>query len=76
MSADLEFGYFRLADLKPNPSNARTHSKKQIAQIAATMTEYGFVGAILRNPDNVILAGHGRALAAKLLGMNRCRRSL
>ena len=38
MSADLEFGYFPLGDLKPNPRNARTHSKKQIAQIAATMT--------------------------------------
>ena len=71
MAADLEFGYFRLADLKPNPANARTHSKKQIAQIAATMTEYGFVGAILRNADNMILAGHGRALAAKLLGMEQ-----
>ena len=50
-------------------NNARTHSKKQIRQIAASIREFGFVNPILIGPDNRIVAGHARLLAARKLGM-------
>ena len=58
----------RLADLKPAPRNARTHSDGQIQQIAASMRKFGFVTPILIDEANTIIAGHGRALGAKVLG--------
>ena len=50
-------------------ANARTHSREQIAQIAASIVEFGFVNPILIGADGVIIAGHARLLAAKSLGM-------
>lgn len=50
--------------------NARTHSKKQIRQIAQSITQFGFTNPILIDNENTILAGHGRVEAAKLLGWN------
>jgi DNA modification methylase len=58
-----------IADLKPHPANARTHSKKQIRQIAASIERFGFNGVVVVNGSNVIIAGHGRVEAAKLLGL-------
>jgi len=55
--------------LIPYVRNARTHSEDQIAQIAASIAEFGFVNPILIGADDVIVAGHGRVLAAKLLGL-------
>ncbi len=55
--------------LKSQPGNPRTHSKKQIRQIADSIDTFGFVGAILIDRQHRIIAGHGRAEAAKLLGM-------
>ena len=49
--------------------NARTHSDEQIAQIAASIKEFGWTNPILIDADNVIIAGHARLLAAKKLGM-------
>jgi len=56
--------------LKPYPRNARTHSKRQIEQIAASIQRFGFVNPVLVDDDLGILAGHGRVEAAKLLGMD------
>jgi DNA modification methylase len=61
--------YLLLSALRTNPHNARKHSKYQIRQIAASIREFGFLNAILIDVNNVIIAGHGRAEAAKLLGM-------
>ena len=58
------------AQLRPWAKNARTHSKKQIRQIAASIREFGFTNPILVDRENTILAGHGRAEAAKLIGMD------
>lgn len=58
----------RLADLKPAPRNARTHSEAQVQQIAASMKEFGWTNPILVDEANGIIAGHGRALGAKALG--------
>lgn len=53
--------------LEPNPRNARTHTDKQIAQIAASIERFGWLVPIIVDGDNLILAGHGRWLAAKRL---------
>jgi len=53
--------------LRRNSRNARTHSKKQIRQIADSVNRFGFTAPVLVDSDCVILAGHGRVEAAKLL---------
>ena len=55
--------------LKPWPRNARTHSKKQLRQIADSIDRFGFTNPILIDASNTILAGHGRVEAARLLGL-------
>jgi ParB-like chromosome segregation protein Spo0J len=55
--------------LRAYERNARTHSDEQIAQIAASIAEFGFTNPILIGADGVIIAGHGRLLAAQRLGM-------
>jgi DNA modification methylase len=55
--------------LRPFPNNARTHSKKQIRQIADSIRRFGFTNPILISDEDQIIAGHGRVEAAKLLGM-------
>src|SRR5215211_1901793 len=54
--------------LRPYAQNARTHSKKQIRQIAASINEFGFTNPVLISDADEIIAGHGRVEAAKLLG--------
>jgi hypothetical protein len=55
--------------LVPYIRNARTHSADQIAQIAASIAEFGFTNPILIGEDDVIIAGHGRLMAAQTLGL-------
>jgi DNA modification methylase len=55
--------------LAANPRNARTHSKHQIRQIAASIREFGFTNPILIDAKNTIIAGHGRVEAAKVEGL-------
>ena len=55
--------------LKPAPGNARTHSKKQVRQIADSIRTFGFTNPVLIDESKMILAGHGRVSAAKLLGL-------
>jgi 16S rRNA G966 N2-methylase RsmD len=56
-----------IARLKPWARNARTHSKKQIKQIAESIRTFGFTNPALIDHENTILAGHGRVAAARLL---------
>jgi DNA modification methylase len=56
--------------LKPYPRNARTHSRKQIGQIADSIDEFGFTNPVLIDENAQIIAGHGRVEAARLLGMS------
>ena len=58
------------AQLKPRTNNPRTHTKKQIGQIAASINEFGFINPVLIDGSDGIIAGHGRIEAAKLIGMN------
>src|SRR5690349_16631100 len=57
-----------IESLRPWRRNARTHSKKQIRQIAEAIERFGFTNPILIDDGKSILAGHGRVAAAKLLG--------
>jgi ParB-like nuclease domain len=56
--------------MRPHPGNARTHSKKQIRQIADSIRQFGFINPVLIGEDGSIIAGHGRVEAAKLLGLD------
>ena len=58
-----------LERLIPHARNARTHSDEQVAQIAGSIAEFGFVNPVLVGDDGVIVAGHGRVLAARKLGL-------
>lgn len=58
-----------ITSLKPSPRNARTHSKAQIKQLAASIEEFGFTNPVLIDETKTILAGHGRVEAAKQLGL-------
>ncbi len=58
-----------IGELVPYARNARTHSESQIAQLRASLREFGFVSPVLIDGDRNIIAGHGRVLAAKAEGM-------
>lgn len=58
--------------LKPYPGNARTHDDRQLAKIQASLQAFGWMNPILAERDGTIIAGHGRWLAAKLLGLTTC----
>src|SRR3954447_22884420 len=57
-----------VARLRPYARNARTHSKKQIRQIANSIERFGFTNPVLISDESEIIAGHGRVEAATLLG--------
>ena len=59
-----------VASLRPWARHARTHTRKQLRQIANSIRTFGFTNPVLIDADNVILAGHGRTEAAKLNGMD------
>ena len=58
------------ADLVPYARNSRTHDDAQVAQLAASIREFGFTNPILIDEDNGIIAGHGRVMAARKLGLD------
>jgi DNA modification methylase len=59
-----------VSELRPHPNNARTHSRKQIRQIAKSIEQFGFCNPVLVDDAKQIIAGHGRVEAAKLLGVD------
>lgn len=66
---DLQLTQTPIDSLIPYALNSRTHSSKQVAQIAASIKEFGFTNPVLIDEQNSIIAGHGRVLAAKTLGL-------
>jgi hypothetical protein len=68
---NLKIEYLRPEHLRPSANNARTHSKKQLKQIASSIERFGFVNPVLISDDFQIIAGHGRVEAAKLLGLKK-----
>lgn len=71
MGKEMQYYLADINDLIPYIRNARTHSESQIAQIAASIKEFGFLSPILIAEDNTILAGHGRLAAARKLGLTK-----
>jgi DNA modification methylase len=58
-----------IESIRPNPKNSRTHSRKQIRQIAASIRKFGFLNPLIVDDRDMILAGHGRLEGARLEGM-------
>jgi DNA modification methylase len=65
----LQVKYRATGELIPYVRNSRTHSDEQVAQIAASIKEFGFTNPVLVDGDKGIIAGHGRILAARKLGL-------
>jgi ParB-like nuclease domain len=68
---DLKIAYLPPDRLRRAAANARTHSKKQLGQIAQSIARFGFVNPVLISDDFEIIAGHGRVEAAKMLGLKQ-----
>ncbi|MFC5389232.1 DNA methyltransferase [Brevundimonas bullata] len=65
----LQITYRPISDLRPRAGNPRTHSQKQIDQIARSIQRFGFASPVLIDKDDGVVAGHGRIAAAKQLGL-------
>jgi DNA modification methylase len=65
----LKFVYKPTSSLTPDPRNARTHPKRQIEQITASIRAFGFTNPVLADENDTLIAGHGRLRAAKELGL-------
>jgi DNA modification methylase len=68
-TASLQVQYWPIDRLIPYARNARTHTDQQVAQVAASIVEFGWTNPILAGGDGVIIAGHARLAAARKLGM-------
>ena len=68
---DLRIEYRDSESLRADKRNARTHSKKQIRQIADSIREFGFTCPVLIDGQDIVIAGHGRIQAAKFIGMSK-----
>lgn len=66
----MEVTYIHPDRLRPYEGNARTHTPEQVAQIAASIKEFGFTSPIICDGANIVIAGHGRLLAAERLGLD------
>jgi len=64
-----EFKQMQVDDLIPYARNSRTHSDEQVTKIASSIKEFGFLNPVIVDGDNGIIAGHGRIMAAKKLGL-------
>jgi ParB-like chromosome segregation protein Spo0J len=65
-----EYKKISVADLIPYARNSRTHSEAQVAKLAASIKEFGFLNPIITDGENGIVAGHGRVMAAQKLGLD------
>jgi DNA modification methylase len=67
--SELRIEVWPVERLLPSPRNARTHTEKQVAEIAGSIREFGFTNPILVGGEGDVVAGHGRLAAARLLGL-------
>ncbi|WP_265587875.1 site-specific DNA-methyltransferase [Sphingomicrobium arenosum] len=68
---DLTVEFRLVTTITPDPRNARTHSKKQVEQIVASIREFGFTNPVLVDEQGMLIAGHGRLRAAKQMGFEK-----
>ena len=69
MASSTSIKKVKVSDLIPYANNSRLHSDEQVLQIASSIKEFGFLNPIIIDGDNGIIAGHGRVMAAKKLGI-------
>jgi hypothetical protein len=69
--AQLKIEYVDPKSLKPNPANARTHSRHQIRQLVRSVKQFGFLNPAIIDRNGMIIAGHGRVLAAIQLDLDK-----
>ena len=69
MKSSTSIKKINVSDLIPYANNSRLHSDEQVLQIASSIKEFGFLNPIIVDGDNGIIAGHGRVMAAKKLGI-------
>lgn len=71
-------GEASVADLIPYARNSRTHSEAQVAKIAASIKEFGFLNPVIVDGENGIIAGHGRIMASSsaMSSLSRLRRAM
>ncbi len=69
MSEFPQYKTVSVSDLVPYARNSRTHSDEQVAKIASSIKEFGFLNPVITDGDNGIVAGHGRVMAAQKIGM-------
>ena len=67
--SDLSIVYRDIGGLIPYVNNSRTHSDEQVKQVAASIREFGFTNPVLIDENSTVIAGHGRIMAANLLGL-------
>lgn len=67
----MHISFVPVGDLRGYEKNARSHSEKQVLQVAASIKDFGFTNPVLIDGENCIIAGHGRVMAAKQLGMDQ-----
>lgn len=70
---DLQMVWMDRAKLSPYPSNPVDHPEAQVEEIAASIQQFGFINPVLIDDANVVIAGHGRLLAAEKLGLKKVR---
>ena len=70
MASSTSIKKIKTTDLIPYANNSRTHSDEQVLQIASSIKEFGFLNPIIVDANNGIIAGHGRVMAAKKLGID------
>lgn len=70
MGSKVKIEHRKVKDLIPYARNSRTHSDAQVGQIAASIREFGWTNPILIDGESGIIAGHGRVMAARKLGMD------
>jgi DNA modification methylase len=68
---DLDIEYRSPSELKPNPTNAKSHPRRQIEQICRSISEFGFLVPVATDDSGMLIYGHARTLAAKKLGLPR-----
>lgn len=70
-AGELKVAYMAVDAIRPDPRNARKHSPQQVAELRASIRQFGFTNPILLRPDGTIGAGHGRLEAAKAEGLEK-----
>lgn len=69
--SDLNIIYKDIKDLKPYKKNAKKHPKEQVERIAESIKEFGFTQPVIIGKDNSVVAGHGRVLGARKVGLKK-----